>query len=263
MVFDNEHLIALGVGMLLLGSLVLFLFILFVFIYNKKSKGIPSSKGCFSTDGLDKWIEFNKNAGTGKSDDEMKKTYKTFCKNPTNDNWIKTFGVQGDPHTNGFYDFSRDCPKCPKHKCPTHKCRTQKCPTCPCACDSPNNFINSGGNINDFNNKCCDSSTTSLRTGSKNQDPNGYNDYCVKNTGIQRTSEINCPTCTYSNAEWMNINDLDELDADKNGYNDFCIKSSGSTSDWFDKVVPLLPPLSKGTNGNDPKINGYNKFCGK
>lgn len=76
-------------------------------------------------------------------------------------------------------------------------------------------------------------------------------------------SALNCPTCAYSNTEWMNINGLNDPDPYTNGYNDFCMTSTGSTLDWFNKVVPILRPLPKGTNGNDPKINGYNKFCGK
>lgn len=260
MVLNNEHLlvIILGIGMLVLGGVVIFLL-----LHKKKSthckkcsSGIPF-KGCFSTNGLNKWIEFSKSAKKYISNDDSTKKYNTFCQNPTNDNWIETFGVQGDPNTNGFYDFWKDCPKCPK--CP-------KC-TCPCGCESPNNFINSGGNINDFNNKCCDNSTKSLRTGSKNQDHDGYNDYCVKTIipDIERNSLINCPTCAYSNKEWMNINRISDPDPNTNGYNDFCIytTSSGSTLDWYNKVVPILPPLPKGAKGNDPKINGYNKFCGK
>jgi hypothetical protein len=237
MVFNDEHLlvIVLGVGMLILGGLVVFLLV------NKKK----SSCNKCPPGGLKKWIDFSKNAKKYTSDDDSKKKYNSFCKNPTNDNWIKAFDVQGDPHTNGFYDFSRNRPTCPK----------TNCPTCP-ICDSPNKFINSGENINDFNNICCDNSTKSLRSDSKN--PNGYNDYCVKNTNTSL-----CPTCGYSNAEWMNINGLNDPDPSTNGYNDFCVNSSGSSRDWFDKVVPILPPLPKGTNGNDPKINGYNKFCGK
>lgn len=259
MMLNDQYLlvVVLGIGMLILGGLVILLLV------NKKK----SSCDKCPPGGLKKWIDFSKKAKKYISDDESKKKYNSFCKNPTNDNWIKAFAVQGDPYTNGFYDFSRDCPTCPT--CPKTNCpECKKCPTCPkstCFCDSPNDFINSGRNIKDFNNTCCDDTNKSLRPGSNDQDPytNGYNDYCVKNTGLEPISLMNCPTCAYSNAEWMNINGLNDINPSTNGYNDFCVNSSGSTRDWFHKVVPKLPPLPKGTNGNDPKINGYNKFCGK
>ena len=74
----------------------------------------------------------------------------------------------------------------------------------------------------------------------------------------------NCPACKVNNSQWIKMNGLDPKkngDPHKNGYNSFCLKSSGTTNDWFKSVVPVLPPLAKGTDGNDPKINGYNKFC--
>jgi hypothetical protein len=196
MVFNTENLIfvVLGIGILGIGMLVLAGFVIFLLLVKNKSSCNKCPPG-----GLKKWIEFSKTAKKYISDDDSKKKYNSFCKNATNDNWIKAFGVQGDPHTNGFYDFLIDFSKCPKTV-------SKKCPP---------------------------------------------------------FSALNCPTCAYSNTEWMNINGLNDPDPYTNGYNDFCMTSTGSTLDWFKKVVPILPPLPKGTNGNDPKINGYNKFCGK
>ena len=241
----------LGLGILILGGLVVFLL-----VHKKKSSCNKCPPG-----GLKKWIDFSKNAKKYVSDDDSKKKYNSFCKNPTNDNWIKAFGVQGDPHTNGFYDFSRDCTKCPN--CPTQKCPTQKCPTQNSDCMLTNEqFIritqnkDQDPNTNGYKKFCelnyagCILTNEEWMsvTGKTNQDPytNGYNNFCKIHQGTK-----NCPACRVTNEEWVQLNNLRETNPQKNGYTDFCLASDGTKRDW-DKWSGL--PV-------DPKYTKYNKFC--
>ena len=254
MILNNKNLaiIILTLSMLVLTGLSIFL------IVHKKKDSCGDSCGLTCPpNGIKKWKEVSEKAG--KTDEtQIIKDYATFCDNPTNDNWIKEFNVGSDPNKNGFYEFLSDCSTGYKSKFPTPPCK------------SPNDFIKANGTLDNFHTACCSSNMNRMKLlGDKDEDPNtnGYNDYCVKTSSpdpdIPRSGLINCATCAYSNKEWMNINRISDPDPNTNGYYDFCMNSLGSESDWFKKVVPMLPPLPKGTNANDPKINGYNKFCGK
>jgi hypothetical protein len=295
MIFKNEDflLIGLGIGMLVLTVLVIILLI------NKKCSPVSSTYssciGCSSNDGLKKWINTIKKSNGGKSVNSCPKKngYNTFCKNPTNDNWIKALSVggkyiEGDPYTNGFYNFcgrnmtfcptggtcstcptggtsptcptggtsptcptGGTCPACPTGgTCPACPTGTTTCPNCR-PCTSPNDFLNAGGNIAGFNNTCCKSKANwNTLTGNKQSDlnANGYDLYCVPTQvpDAPRNSTIKCPTCAYSNDNWVNINKLTDINPVTNKYNDFCMTSDGSPEAWT----------------NIMKNANYNRFCG-
>ena len=194
MVFTNQDLllIALGVGMVFLTIIVI------VILINKKcSPTYSSCVGCSSKDGLNKWINVIKKLNGGKSVDSSpeKNGYNDFCRNRTNDNWIKILGkggkfIEGDPHTNGFYKFcgkngGSNCPDSPTGaNCPTgaNGPTGANCPTYT-PCSSPDDFINAGGNMSDFYNICCSSKDNwNTLTGNTQSDlnTNGYDLYCSR-----------------------------------------------------------------------------------